>query len=67
MQGWVRKRETLRGVRAQIQIRTDKMYRQLLIHYLHKLLKAPEKEERWKQLLVGADNNEVVTPYTDYT
>ncbi len=44
----------------------DQTYRQLLIHYPKELLKAPEKEGKWTQLLAGANDNKVATTYTDY-
>jgi hypothetical protein len=37
-----------------------------LIHYLRKLLKAPEKEGKWSQWLAGADDVEVAATYTDF-
>ncbi len=49
-----------------MKVRTNQTYRQLLIHYLGKLLKAPKKEGKWSQLLAGADDNKVAATYIDY-
>jgi hypothetical protein len=45
-----------RGMAAHRIIEVNQTYRELIIHYLCKLIRAPHHENKWRQLLVGADD-----------
>jgi hypothetical protein len=57
VQGYIRSRQLLRGVRAEVRVKSDQTYRELILAYLKKLISAPRHKEKWRQLLLGADNN----------
>jgi hypothetical protein len=51
---------------AQKTVQENQTYHEILIHYLVKLVRAPNYEEMWRQLLVGIDDNKVVATYFEY-
>jgi hypothetical protein len=58
VQGYIRLRELTRGVKAQIKTKGDQTYREITLAYLEKFISAPRHQEKWKQLLLGADDDE---------
>jgi hypothetical protein len=57
VQGYIRSRQLLRGVRAEIKMKSDQTYRELILAYLRKHISAPRHQEKWRQLLLGASRS----------
>jgi hypothetical protein len=66
VQRWMRIRQLERGLAAKRIIEVDQTYRELLLKYLKKLIRAPQREEKWRQLLLGASDKEVAQTYSEY-
>jgi hypothetical protein len=66
VQGYIRLRELTQGVKAQIKTKSDQTYREITLAYLKKFISAPRHQEKWKQLLLGADDDEVAATYSEY-
>jgi hypothetical protein len=67
VQGYIRLRQLTWGVKAQTKAKGDQMYREMVLAYLQKFIRAPRHLEKWKQLLlVGADDEEVAATYSEY-
>jgi hypothetical protein len=66
VQGYIRLRELTRGVKAQIKTKSDQTYREITLAYLKKFISASGHQEKWKQLLLGADDDEVAATYLEY-
>jgi hypothetical protein len=66
VQGYIRKRQLLRGVRSQTRTQNNQTYREFVFAYLSKIISAPRHEEKWRQLLLGAEDAEVAETYSEY-
>jgi hypothetical protein len=66
VQNYIRMRQLSRGVRAQVRAKTDQTYREFVLSYLSKIISAPRHEEKWRQLLLGAQDTEVAETYSEY-
>jgi hypothetical protein len=66
VQGYIRMRQLFRGVKAQTRTKRDQTYQELVLGYLQKFISAPCHKEKWKQLLLGADDPEVAATFSEY-
>ena len=64
VQNYIRMRQLSRGVRAQVRAKTDQTYREFVFAYLSKIICAPRHEEKWRQLLLGAQDTKVAETYS---
>jgi hypothetical protein len=63
---WVRMQQLAQGLAAKWIIEVDQTYYEPLLKKKSKLIRAPQKEQKWWQLLVGADDDKVLQTYYEY-